>query len=176
MNVVLVRASESDQPTLANLLHLYVHDFSEFLGTTPSKQGWFSYPNLPHYIQEESRAAFLIQAADNLVGFALTSRGSLVSGDPEVSDVSEFFVVRGVRRHGVGRAAAHELLSTVPGVWEVRVNESNGPAQYFWRRVVEQYTGGSFSLEPWMRDDGSKWRVFRFKSSSSVGSGRLPAA
>ena len=176
MNVTLVRASERDQPTLANLLHLYAHDFSEFLGTTPSEQGWFSYPSLPLYWREASRAAFLIRAADDLVGFALTSRGSLISGDPEVSDVTEFFVVRGVRRHGVGRAAAHELFSTVPGSWEVRVNESNGPAQHFWRRVVEQYTGGSFRVEPWIRDDGSEWRVFRFKSTGSVGGDCVPAA
>lgn len=74
MNVALVRASEGDKSTLENLLHLYVHDFSEFLGFTPSEQGWFSYPRLPLYWREVGRAAFLIRAADNLAGFALTSK------------------------------------------------------------------------------------------------------
>src|SRR5262245_58943429 len=115
VKVDLVRASESDQPTLANLLQLYLHDFSEFLGTAPSEQGWFSYPRLPLYWQEQGRAAFLIRAADSLAGFALTSRGSLISGDPEVSDLTEFFVVRGVRRRGVGRAAAQHLFRTAEG-------------------------------------------------------------
>ena len=165
MNVVLVRASESDQTTLANLLHLYVHDFSEFLGTTPSERGLFSYPQLSRYFRDPGRSAFLIRAVDALVGFALTSTGSLVTGDPEVSDLAEFFVVRGVRRRGVGRAAAHSLFRTVPGVWEVRVNELNRAAQRFWQRVIEQYAGSGFEVEPWIREDGSEWRVFRFRSS-----------
>ena len=167
MNVALVRASDSDQITLANLLQLYVHDFSEFLGTTPSEQGQFSYPRLSLYWRDTGRAAFLIRAADKLAGFALTSTGSLVTGNPEVSDLAEFFVVRGVRRRGVGRAAAHSLFRTVPGVWEVRVNESNRPAQHFWWRVIEQYAGGEFEVESWTRDDGSEWRVFRFSSSAT---------
>ena len=175
MDVALARASESDQVTLANLLHLYAHDFSEFLGTTPSEQGWFSYPRLPLYWRDPGRAAFLIRAGNALAGFALTSRGSLVTGDPEVHDLAEFFVVRGVRRHGVGRAAAHRLFGEMPGVWEVRVIESNRPAQQFWRRVIEQYTAGSFKVDPWIRDDGSAWHVFRFTSSGGAGSGDAPA-
>jgi len=164
MKVDLVRASQSDRSTLENLLHLHMHDFSEFLGTTPSEQGWFAYPRLPLYWEDPRRAAFLVRAADGLAGFALTSRGSLVSGDPDVSDVAEFFVVRGVRRRGVGCAAAQQLFRTAPGVWEVRVLDSNPPAQRFWQRVVEQHTSGRFRLEPWTRDDGSEWHVFRFTS------------
>ena len=162
MKVDLVRASKSDQPTLENLLHLHVHDFSEFLGMTPSEQGWFSYPRLPLYWEDPGRAAFLVRAAGRLAGFALTSRGSLVSGNPEISDVAEFFVVRGVRRQGVGRAAAQELFRTAAGTWEVRVLDSNQPAQRFWQRVIEQYTRGQFKLQPWTREDGSEWHVFRF--------------
>jgi len=162
VKVELVRASERDQPTLANLLHLYVHDFSEFLDASPSEQGWFSYPKLPLYWQDVGRAAFLIRASDKLAGFALTSRGSLISGDPHVSDLTEFFVLRGLRRHGVGRAAARELFRTAGGVWEVRVVDSNRPAQRFWRRVIEECTNGRFEFEPWARDDGSAWHAFRF--------------
>jgi len=164
MKVELVRASERDQPILSNLLHLYVHDFSEFLGTTPSEQGLFSYPRLPFYWREAGRAAFLIRAAGSLAGFALTARGSLISGDPEVSDLTEFFVVRGVRRHGVGRAAAHEVFRTAAGVWEVRVIDSNQPARHFWQCVIEEYTRGRFKVEPWTRDDGTDWHAFRFTS------------
>jgi predicted acetyltransferase len=164
MNVALVRASESDQSTLANLLHLYIHDFSEFLGTTPSEEGRFSYPALPLYWHEAGRAAFFIRVAGGLAGFALVSQGSVMSGDPDVFDLAEFFVVRGVRRHGVGRAAAYELFRSVPGVWEVRVAEFNVPAQHFWRNVIEQYTGGRFTFETWNRHDGSRWNVCRFTS------------
>ena len=60
-------------------------------------------------------------------------------------------------------AAAHELFRTA-GVWEVRVLDSNQPAQRFWRATIEQYTRGHFKVEPWTRDDGSEWQVFRFSA------------
>jgi predicted acetyltransferase len=170
-NVSLVRASKSDEGTLGNLLHLYVHDFSEFLGMKPSEEGWFSYPALPLYWSEPNRAAFLIWSEGSLVGFALVSQGSAVSGDPAVFDLAEFFVVRGVRRRGVGQAAAHDLFRSMPGAWEVRVAEFNLPAQQFWRTVIEQYSGGRCKVEAWNRDDGSRWNVMRFTSSGATDGG-----
>jgi predicted acetyltransferase len=168
MTVALVRASETDRSVLENLLHLYVHDFSEFLGMTPSDEGRFEYPALPLYWSESGRAAYFIRSGSDLAGLALVSRGSRISGDPEVLDLSEFFVVRGVRRRGVGQSAAHELFRSNSGVWEVRVNEVNVPAQRFWRRVIDMYTGGHFHRDTWVRDDGSRWNVFRFTSANSI--------
>jgi predicted acetyltransferase len=169
MTVAIVRASKADEGTLENLLHLYIHDFSEFLGMTPSEEGRFAYPTLPLYWTDVGRAAYFIRSNGSLAGFAFVSLGSRVSGDPAVFDLAEFFVVRGVRHRGVGRAAAHELFRSIPGAWEVRVNEVNVPAQHFWRRVVEQYTEGQFHSDAWTRDDGSRWNVFRFASSDATG-------
>jgi predicted acetyltransferase len=171
MNVDLVRASKSDESTLKNLLHLYIHDFSEFLGMKPSEEGWFSYPALPLYWSESGRTAFFVRSEGSLVGFALVSQGSMVSGDPTVFDLAEFFVVRGVRRRGVGQAAAHKLFHSLPGKWEVRVAEFNFPAHQFWRHAIEQYAGGQFQFENWTRDDGSRWNVFRFTSAGRAGGG-----
>ena len=168
---MLVRAARSDESTLENLLHLYVHDFSEFLGIKPSEEGWFSYPALPLYWSEAGRAAYLVRSEGSLVGFALVSQGSMVSGDPVVFDLAEFFVVRGVRRRGIGQAAAHELFRSHPGRWEVRVAEFNVAARHFWRDSIEKYAEGSFHFEPWTRKDGSRWNVFSFASSGAAGSG-----
>lgn len=169
VTVSLVRALKSDECTLENLLHLYVHDFSEFLGLKPSEEGWFSYPALPLYWSEPGRTAFFIRSGGSLVGFALVSRRSMISGDPAVFDLAEFFVVRGVRRRGVGQAAAHELFRSMPGVWEVRVAEFNAPALQFWRIVIEKFCASRYKMEAWTRDDGSKWNVIRFTSSAAVG-------
>jgi predicted acetyltransferase len=166
-NVTLVPASKSDESTIKNLLHLYIHDFSEFLGLKPSEEGWFSYPALPLYWSEAGRSAFLIRSGGSLVGFALVSQGSVVSGDPTVRDLAEFFVVRGVRRRGVGQAAAHCLFRSLPGKWEVRVGDYNLPARQFWRSAIELYAGARFQTEVWTRDDGSRWHVFRFTSSGA---------
>jgi predicted acetyltransferase len=165
VNVVLVPASQRDESTLANLLQLYIHDFSEFLGTTPSEEGRFEYPALQRYWREATRTAFLIRAADALVGFALVARGSVLTGDPAVYDLAEFFVVRGVRRRGVGRAAAHEVFRAFGGAWEVRVRDFNVAARCFWRDVIGEYTGGAFALEGATRADGSRSDVFRFMSA-----------
>jgi predicted acetyltransferase len=164
MDITLIRASESDQVTLNNLLHLYVHDFSEFVGVVPTEQGWFSYPHLPLYWQNPDRTPFLIRAGGDLAGFALTSRGSLISGDREVFDLAEFFVVRGLRRRGVGKAAASAIFSELPGPWEVRVIGSNRPAQGFWQSAIGQYTSGLFTIDPWVSERGADGHVFRFTS------------
>jgi predicted acetyltransferase len=173
VNVSLVRASKSDEGKLGNLLHLYVHDFSEFLGMKPSEEGRFSYPALPRYLSEPNRAAFVIRCEGDLVGFAFVSQGSVVSGDPAVFDLAEFFVVRGVRRRGVGQAAAHDLFRSMPGVWEIRVAEYNVPAQQFWRKVIERYSGGGYKIESWAREHGSQWNVLRFTSAVETDSSCL---
>jgi predicted acetyltransferase len=163
IDVSLARASKSDEDKLRNLLHLYVHDFSEFIGMKPSEEGRFSYPTLPLFLSEANRAAFVVRFEGDLVGFALVSQGSVVSGDHAVFDLAEFFVVRGVRRRGVGQAAARDLFRSMPGEWEIRVADYNVPAQEFWRSVMEQYFVG-YKIEAWTRDDGSRWNVMRFTS------------
>ena len=173
LNVTLVRASKNDESILKNLLHLYVHDFSEYLGIRPSEEGWFSYPALPLYWSDTSRHAFLVRSGGGPVGFALVSQGSVVTSDPAVFDVDQFFVVRGVRRQGIGEAAARELFRLFPGEWEVRVAGFNLAAQGFWLKVIEQFSGGLFKSEPWARDDGSKWNVFRFTSAGVMKDGGM---
>jgi len=168
VNVSLVQAAKSAECTLRNLLNLYIHDFSEFLGMTPSEDGSFSYTALPLYWSEPGRKAYFVRCGVSLVGFALVSRGSMVSGDPAVTDLAEFFVVRGVRRRGVGRAAAHNLFRSMPGKWEIRVAEFNTPALRFWKSVIEKYCGGRHTIEAWTREDGSKWNVMRFASPGAI--------
>jgi predicted acetyltransferase len=167
-SISLVRALKSDECTLKNLLNLYIHDFSEFLSITPSEDGSFPYPALPLYWTEPGRTANFIRSGPRLVGFALVSQGSMVSGDPEVFDLAEFFVVRGVRRRGVGQAAAHELFRSMPSKWEVRVADYNVPAQQFWKSVIEKYCATRYKIDTWTREDGSKWNVMRFTSSGPM--------
>jgi predicted acetyltransferase len=168
VNVSLVQALESAEGTLRNLLNLYIHDFSEFLRITPSEDGSFSYPALPLYWSEPGRTAYFIRSEGSLAGFALVSRGSVVSGDPAVLDLTEFFVVRGVRRRGVGRAAAHDLFRSMPGKWEVRVAAFNSPARQFWQSVIERFCGNQCTIEAWTREDGSQWTVLSFRSPGAI--------
>jgi predicted acetyltransferase len=164
MAIELVSATPADQQRLENLLELYLHDFSEILEFSPDENGRFGYPSLALYWSEPERFPFLIRAEGRLAGFALVARGSQVSGDPTVFDVAEFFVVRGLRRHGVGFAAALHLFAGFPGTWEVRVMERNAGAQLFWERAVASFTKGNFESSMWRSPRGSNVRVFRLTS------------
>jgi predicted acetyltransferase len=167
--VTLDLASLSDAALIANLLQLYLHDLSD---TFPSIElgvdGRFSYEKLPLYWSEpERRFPLLIRHGGEVGGFALITRGSPASENPDVFDIAEFFVIRRHRRSGVGRRAAFLLWNRFPGSWTVRVSEGNRTALPFWTGVIEQYTGGTASQRT-RPDSPHAWRVFSFVSPQTV--------
>src|SRR5215510_9920030 len=123
MEVTLDLASPSDAVLFSNLLELYVHDMSEiFPNVEIGADGRFGYGKLPLYWSEpDRRFPFLLRCDGRIAGFALATRGSPATDDPDVFDVAEFFVARGYRRFGVGRRAARLLWNRFPGKWIVRV-------------------------------------------------------
>ena len=164
--VEVIPASPEQGPVLANMLELYAHDFSEFVDLKLGADGRFGYEHLPLYWSEPGRHPFLIKAGGQLAGFALVRRGSEVSDDADVWDLTEFFVLRGFRRLGVGTKAAHEVWRRLPGRWEVRVMERNRKARAFWARAVSGFVGEA--VEPTPLDvDGVGWHVFSFESEAS---------
>jgi predicted acetyltransferase len=105
-----------------------------------------------------------------VAGFALVTRGSPVTADPEDFDVAEFFILRRYRRSGVGRQAAFLLWDRFPGQWVVRVSEGNRPGLGFWESVIRDYTRAAFSEK---NHPGSPygWRIFLFKSANRTVAG-----
>ena len=53
--VEVVAATREHQPILANLLELYVHDFSELLDLDIGEDGRFGYPSIALYWSEPGR-------------------------------------------------------------------------------------------------------------------------
>ncbi len=127
MSVQVVPAEKAQQPVLARLLELYIHDFSELQDVDLQADGTFGYPNLPLYWLDPDRRPFFIFLDNKLAGFILIQRASEISSSPGVWDVAEFFVLRRYRRQGIGADAAHCIWTRLPGPWEVRVNESIPP-------------------------------------------------
>jgi hypothetical protein len=90
---------------LSNLLELYLHDLSEIFPIEVGADGHFGYENLPLYWSyPDTHFAFLIRSGACFAGFALATRGSPATDDPQDLDVAEFFVLRRYRRAGVGGA------------------------------------------------------------------------
>jgi predicted acetyltransferase len=59
-----------------------------------------------------------------------------------------------LRRTGVGAAAACAAFDCLRGPWEVRQRDENPAATAFWRRVIGDYTRGSYDERRW---DGPEW-------------------
>ena len=166
--VTLVQATRADAGVLENLLELYMHDLSVAFPIELGANGRFGYRRLGQYWAEpEGRFAFLIRYEGRLAGFALVTRGSPVAEDPDVLDVAEFFVIRGVRRSGVGKRAAHLLWQALPGDWTVRASEGNPGAVPFWARTVAEFSAGA-ATENTRPGSPHAWRVFSFRSEAAV--------
>lgn len=159
--VELVHATQEQESIVANLLELYVHDFSEFHHVELGADGRFGYKHLSLYWSEADRYAFLVKVYGRLAGLVLVKRGSGVSGSEAVWDMGEFFVVRGYRRQGIGMMVAHEMWKGFPGPWEVRVMESNRMALDFWQRAVTTFTG-EVIRPTFFEKEGERWWVFAF--------------
>jgi predicted acetyltransferase len=166
--IELVRATREQQPIVANLMELYVHDFSEFYPIEPGPDGRFGYKDLALYWSEQNRQAFLVRVNDRWAGFVLIRQERDVKGSGQVWDVAEFFVVRAWRRHSVGTVVAHELWRRLPGRWQVRVMQANAAGGRFWEKAVLAFAGDDVRVAHFDRD-GLSWRLFSFEAKRGVG-------
>ncbi len=164
-HIELIPAAKADETILANLLELYAHDFSEFYGVELEPDGRFGYKNLPLYWSEPGRHPFLVRVDGKLAGFALVKKGSAISGDANVWDMAEFFIIRGYRRRGVGTRLAREVWNRFPGAWQVRVLQSNVLALKFWGHAISSFTGNVVRPTQ-VEHDGDSWRLFSFESAA----------
>lgn len=170
--VGVLSAAREQEPILANLLELYIHDFSEIQPMEPGPDGRFGYKDLSKYWSELGRHPFLITVDEKLAGFALVKKARSLSGgdhgaDDSVWDMAEFFIVRAHRRKGVALAATQQVWRKFPGPWQVRVMHSNRAALLFWQRAVDRFTGRS--VDPMsIERDGDNWAVFTFESKAAV--------
>lgn len=141
---------------LENLAQFYYYDFSEVLEMYVDDDGRFGDIDLTPYWVDEWRHPFLIRVGDKLAGFALISQRSKITCETGVLDMTEFFVLRRFRRHGVGRAAAFAAFDRFGGRWEVREREENPHATAFWRRTIDEYTRGDYEETRWVRPQWSE--------------------
>ena len=139
-DVTLAEVPLIQRAIIANLMQLYLHDFSGFaaIGTNHgdvAADGRFVYDWLDTYWQEAGRVPLSIAADDRLAGFALVNRWSALNR-PLDQSVAEFFVLRKYRRAKVGSRAAKLLFERFPGRWEVPVARYNKPALALWRSSI----------------------------------------
>jgi predicted acetyltransferase len=162
-NLEVLRVRPEEQPILENLIELYIHDFSEFHAVDLGPDGRFGYPDLPLYWLEPGRHPFLARIDGDLVGFALVRKVAVNYGKETIWDMAEFFVLRGMRRRGIGTELAQSIWSMFPGPWQVRVMQTNQRAQEFWASAIAKHTGAPVQPVSFEKE-GDLWSVFSFDS------------
>ncbi len=148
MNTQLIKASPAHKDVINQLMQFYIYDFSEYLPLDVEDNGRFAdYPYLENYWKEEGKKfPYMILKDGKYVGFVLVR---LIEAEPHnYFSVAEFFVMKKYRREGVGKTIAKEIFNLHRGNWEVYQKESNKPAQFFWNKVIDEYTVGQFT-EHW---------------------------
>ncbi|MFE7117716.1 GNAT family N-acetyltransferase [Streptomyces sp. NPDC057654] len=135
-SITLQPASAELRPVIEQLAELYRHDMSEFFGYLPDAEGRFGFTPLPLFFDEPEREALVIRCDTAPVGFVLTR--PMAEGP---TSISGFFVVRALRRRGVGRQVALQLLRSRPGAWGIAFQEANAGAARFWRGVAAAAVG-----------------------------------
>lgn len=158
-------AGLDEKPTLARLLQLYLHDFSEFatIGDPHGEvadDGAFAYPHFDDYWTDRTREACLFRLHGSIIGFALINQWS-ASGLAVDHSMAEFFILRKYRGAGIGSCAAHTTIQGRPGTWEIPVAHYNEPAAAFWRVAMSAIT--DYRIEAIAGDDnrwsGTIWRL-----------------
>ena len=164
--VEITAATTNEAATLARLMQLYLHDFSEFapldtLHGEMAANGRFDYPNLASYWSEAHREPLLLRVSARLAGFVLVNDWS-ASGRPVDFAIAEFFVGRKYRRNGIGTQAARQVIAARCGVWEVAVAAYNRPALAFWSKTLPSIHQGAREA---IESNGSRWTgtIFRFE-------------
>jgi len=137
-----VRPVADDQwPVVGWLWQDFRHDLAAVVHGFPYADGRYRHEWLDEYPAPD-RCGYLAWAPhpntgeDAPIGFALV-RGL----DAGRRTMQAFFVVPAARRHGVGRAIAHDVIARHPGPWAVPFQHDNAAAVAFWRRVATEAWG-----------------------------------
>jgi predicted acetyltransferase len=146
---MLAEVDPKTSVALRNLWQLYRHDLSEYRHMLPEADGRFGTRHLDAYGDDPDRTSLIVQRDEVPLGFVL------VTGvDSGVRSIGEFFIVRGMRRQGIGRQVALYVLRRFPGRWEIAFQEENPAAARFWRRVAAEAAPGLWTEE--RRQDPTK--------------------
>lgn len=127
---------------LERLWLMFRHDLSEFQGGRPNPDGTFRNERLQMATGDPGWAAYLVWKQDRPAGLALVR-----ALDQPVRVLNAFFIVRGLRRTGIGSMAVREILLRHPGSWEVAFQADNEKAVQFWRRTATDMAGQHWSEE-----------------------------
>jgi predicted acetyltransferase len=128
---------------LGNLGQLHRHDLSEAYRHLPNPDGTFNNRRLDLFLAgaDPVSRAWLIMAAGSLCGFVMT-----VPAEGGGQAISDLFIVRALRRTGVGREAARQVIAVFPGRWSIGFQSYNPGVRRFWSQVAADAAGDMWDV------------------------------
>lgn len=123
------------------------------------------YKYLDLYWEKESRNPYFIIVNGAITGFALVNKHVLVNSDGH--NIAEFYIKSKFRNKGIGKAAAYKIFRLFPGKWENRQLKSNGSAQLFWKKIINEFTKGRYQ-EVWLDDDRWHGSIQTFDTADTL--------
>ncbi len=144
MNINIEPILIEQKSVFVQMMELYMYDFSEFSDDDINEYGYFGYPRIDDYWNEEGRYPFFIRVDGKLAGLVLVRSCCEHNNLTNPHNIAEFFVMKKYRQRGVGKTVAVMIFDMFPGGWEISQWTKNVPAQKFWRKIVEEYTNGKY--------------------------------
>ncbi|MBK7252115.1 MAG: GNAT family N-acetyltransferase [Gammaproteobacteria bacterium] len=142
------RRSKADQRWVESVYRDYLDDLAPLnTGVFPAlgEVGHREPDQLARWFTDPSAYPLLILREVEPVGFAMVVRDSGRSMQTPIDyRMAEFFVMRPLRRRGIGESAVRLIFDRFAGRWEILEYQRNPGAVSFWRRVVVRYTGGRY--------------------------------
>lgn len=144
--VVLTEAGRPDRAVLGNLGQLCRHDLSEAYRLMPNDDGTFNDRMVDRFLggEDPMHRTWLIKAAGRVGGFVMVAPAP--GGGMSIAG---FFVVRALRRTGVGKEAALQAIGLFPGRWNIGFQRYNPGVEDFWTGVAATVVG-----DKWEVNDG----------------------
>ena len=146
MLVELKQAEIEDREILSHLLELYNYEFSQYDNIDVNKFGLYGFEYLDYYLCEKDKWAYFIMVDGKLEGFILVRAGSELEDRKADFAIAEFFVMYKYRHFGVGKLAFFKILELHKGLCELKLHPKNIASEFFWERVINEYTGGNYEL------------------------------
>jgi predicted acetyltransferase len=177
MNAYIKLSNADDFFIIKNFIPLFRYYIGEVYNELPNEYGVFAYDD-SKTLQEmcakreswsmnpETKFPFIIYAFDRPVGYMFVSKiSSEVSGKDNYF-VDALFLIKSVRRKGIGSLIVKQVFDKFKGKWELHTSASdrNIETQSFWRKVLNEYTCGNYNESISIMEDNSEKIIFRFCS------------
>lgn len=144
--VRLEKVTDESRQTLWNLLQYMLFETSPSGKNIARADGSFEYKYFDNYFTDDDREAYLVKAQDGeLMGFVMINQ--YLQKVKTGHSIAEFLILPRFRRSGVGREVARRCFKTHPGNWEVGPADGSESAYQFWKKVIDETTGGDNRLE-----------------------------